>query len=75
MGRLSSSTLVPGPRRALSHLLPHHHRDDNMDRASKVLAQGVRNIASHCRTRHARCHGVTITLTDSVINKVIVEIG
>ena len=30
--------LGPG---ALSRLLPHYHRDDNMDRASQVLAQGV----------------------------------
>jgi len=28
-------------RRALSRLLPHYHRDANMNRASQVLAQGV----------------------------------
>ena len=33
--------LVPGPRRALSSLLPHRHHNGNMDRASQVLAQGV----------------------------------
>ena len=36
-----STLVVPGPRRALSRLLPHYHRDPNMDRASQVLAQGV----------------------------------
>lgn len=39
--RCAAATLVPGPRRALSRLLPHYHRDANMDRASQVLAQGV----------------------------------
>jgi hypothetical protein len=32
------STLVPA---ALSRLLPHYHRDGNMDRASQVVAQVV----------------------------------
>jgi hypothetical protein len=30
-----------GPQERSSRLLPHYHRDDNMDRATKVVAQGV----------------------------------
>jgi hypothetical protein len=33
------STLLPRPRRAPSRLLPHYHRNGNINRASQVLAQ------------------------------------
>jgi hypothetical protein len=64
MGRLRGSTLVRGALRAPSRLLPHLHRDGNMDRASQVLAQGVppgvpksyRALADHGHVPHSTLH-------------------
>jgi hypothetical protein len=62
MGRCAARwCLGPG---ALSRLLPHHDRDDNMDRASQVLAQGVppgvprsyRAFADHGNVPHSTLH-------------------
>jgi hypothetical protein len=47
-----------------SHLLPYHHRDNNMDRASQVFAQGVppgvprsyRALADHGNIPHSTLH-------------------